>query len=153
MLLTRSGEYALRALIYLADRGSDGLLRTGEIADALGVPRNYLSKLLHQLVRAGVLRSGRGPQGGFALCRAPHELSLEQALAPIEAERIEGRCLLGRPECTDADPCPAHEQWRELRAHISRFLQDTTIDDLLRRRDAARPGPRATAAKERDDGR
>jgi Rrf2 family protein len=131
VLLTRSGEYALQALIYIADHG-DGPVRTAEIAQAVDVPRNYLSKLLHQLARAGVLRSERGPRGGFALNEPAATLCLKRLLEPIEADRIESRCLLGRPRCTDADPCPAHAEWKGLREHITSFLENTTLADLRR---------------------
>lgn len=131
MLLTRSGEYALQALIYIAEHG-DRPVRASEIARALDVPRNYLSKLLHQLARAGVLQSGRGPRGGFALAEPAAALSLKRALDPIEADRIESRCLLGRPSCSDADPCPAHAGWKGLREHIAGFLENTTLADLRR---------------------
>ena len=69
MLLSQTSEYALRAVLYIAE--CDGPVSVGEIAEAVGVPQNYLSKTLHQLARAGVLRSARGPAGGlgiFGMC-------------------------------------------------------------------------------------
>lgn len=131
MILSRSGEYALLALLHLADQPDSTPVRVGDIASALGAPSNYLSKLLHQLVRAGVLRSARGPQGGFCLAVPADALSLARALAPIEAERLAPRCLLGRPECRDDDPCAAHDQWRALSQHIDQFLGETTLSSLV----------------------
>jgi Rrf2 family protein len=78
--LSKSGSYALRALIYIAEPGEDGPLRVAEIAAALDVPRNYLSKLLHRLTQAGVLQSGRGPRGGFSLAHRPESLSLRDPI-------------------------------------------------------------------------
>jgi Rrf2 family protein len=130
MLLSKSGGYALRALIHIAEHGEAGPLRTAEIAEALDVPRNYLSKLLHRLAQAGVLESGRGPRGGFTLAHEAASLSLREALAPIEAGALDSGCLLGRPRCSDTDPCPAHDEWKNLRDHIERFLAHTTIADL-----------------------
>lgn len=132
MLLTRSGEYAIRALIFIGEHGDDRPLTTAEIASALDVPRNYLSKLLHQLARAGVLRSGRGPRGGFSLGMPAGSLSLAQVLAPIESERFDAACLLGRAVCSDSDPCPVHADWADLRERIGKFLQETTIASLGR---------------------
>lgn len=147
MLLSKSGEYALLALLHLADRPDATPVRGSEIAQALGVPSNYLSKLLHQLTRAGVLGSERGPRGGFHLAIPPDELSLARALQPIEADRLDPRCLLGRPECTDHDPCAAHEQWRTLSKHLERFLNETTVSSLLsdgRRAKRRRPARKKT---------
>lgn len=132
MILTRSGEHAIRAVIHLAEASGEEPVRTAEIAEALGAPRNYLSKLLHQLARAGVLRSERGPRGGFSLAVPAGELTLADVLAPIESERLDQSCLLGRPRCSDDDPCPIHDDWKRLREHIGSFLNDTTIADLGR---------------------
>ena len=130
MILTRSGESAIRALIYIAEQSDDRYFSTPEIAEAIGAPRNYLSKLLHQLAQAGLLDSERGPHGGFALAVAPDSFTLAEALAPIEPDRLERGCLLGRARCTDEDPCPIHAEWKDLREHISSFLEETTIFDL-----------------------
>jgi Rrf2 family iron-sulfur cluster assembly transcriptional regulator len=140
MLLSRSGEYALRALIDLAGSRDSGPRPTAEIAEAIGVPQNYLSKLLYQLAQAGVLESTRGPQGGFRLAHAPEDLTLAEALETIDAERLERRCLLGRPQCSDADPCSAHERWRALADQVSAFLESTTLADLQRPTRRARRG-------------
>src|SRR5690606_6227227 len=67
-MLSDTAEYALRATLYIAQHANDTrLVRTDETAQALGVPRNYLSKILHVLARHGVLSSTRGPLGGFRL--------------------------------------------------------------------------------------
>jgi Rrf2 family transcriptional regulator, iron-sulfur cluster assembly transcription factor len=68
----------LRAALYLAHRRSAGLISAGEVAAALGTPPNYTAKTLRQLARTGLLRSKRGPRGGFALGMAPSELSVAQ---------------------------------------------------------------------------
>lgn len=122
---------------------------TNQIAEALDVPANYLSKLLHQLARAGVLRSLRGPQGGFALALPAEQLTLAAALAPIDAERLGRRCLLGRPQCSDSNPCAAHEQWSSLAEHIEQFLGETTLADVLATDRAGAGRPRRTPARKR----
>jgi Rrf2 family iron-sulfur cluster assembly transcriptional regulator len=131
MLLSKSGEYALQALLHLAEYGGERPLRTVEIAEALDVPRNYLSKILHQLVVAGILDSARGPRGGFQLIERPEDLTLADALRPIESNRLAPRCLMGRGTCSDADPCAAHARWQELSGHITDFLGTTTLGDLV----------------------
>jgi len=138
MLLSHSGEYALRALIFLAQNGSGGPLRTQEIAAELGLPRNYLSKLLHRLVGAGVLKSVSGPRGGFLLAVAPAKLSLAAALEPIDGDLFERRCLLGRAECNDARACPVHAHWRDLSKQIHSLLENTTLAALGPDRNRAR---------------
>jgi len=116
------------------DRDGGAPLRAAELAGSLGIPANYLSKILHQLARAEVLSSTRGPSGGFRLSEAPERVNLETVLAPFMPAIDDTPCLLGRPECRDDDPCAAHEQWREVSERLRRFLNETTLADLLRRK-------------------
>lgn len=151
MLLSQTGQYAVRAAIHLAQYAehTEGTLRVGEIAEALDVPQNYLSKILHQLARAGVLESVRGPRGGFRLADAPEALSVMEVIDAVEPTRSDRRCLLGRAECSNADPCPAHDRWKDLAEGILSFLHDTTLADLQRRqvRVKRKRSPRRKAAR------
>lgn len=131
-MLSGTAEYALRAVVFLAREGSDAPVRADDLAAAVEVPRNYLSKILHELTRARILRSTRGKNGGFQLARPPERLTLLEVAALFD--RIEGRrrCLLGRPECSDVNPCPVHHRWRATSEQISRFFRETTIADVIR---------------------
>jgi Rrf2 family protein len=105
----------------------------GDIAAGLDVPANYLSKIMHQLARAGIVISARGPYGGFRLASAPEDVALADVVGAFDSLQNQKRCLLGRPQCSDANPCGAHEQWREVRAHITDFFRDTTVADVLKK--------------------
>lgn len=106
-------------------------MRTSELAAAVDVPYNYLGKVLHQLVRAGILRSSRGKRGGFQLAVPADQVTLHEIAALFG--RIERpRCLLGRPDCTEEDPCPLHERWTAATLEIERILRETKIADLTR---------------------
>jgi len=129
-MLSQTAEYALRTVLFLAD--SDRVARAEEIARRLGVPRNYLSKTLHRLAQEGVLRSKRGKGGGFRLAVPPDQLKLLRVVAPFDDISGERRCLLGRPQCSDRSPCPAHHQWRTVSERLTVFFRDRTVGDLLR---------------------
>lgn len=130
-MLTNTSEYALRAVIYLALRPGDGPVKLDRVAEALDVPRNYLSKTLHQLARQGVLVSERGPAGGFRLARPPAELTLAEVVETFEPARLVRRCLLGLGECSDETPCAVHERWKVIAGPMRAFFRDTTVADLL----------------------
>ena len=132
MLISQTSRYAVQAAIYLAERwGQDRLVPVGEIAEALDVPRNYLSKTLHQLARDGVLVSVRGPKGGFRLSGDPATLTLADIVLPLEPTITDRRCLLGRTTCSDEDPCAAHDRWKSLADQEARFLVETSLADLV----------------------
>lgn len=130
-MISKTAEYALRALLHLAREDARGPLRASQIADSLGVPANYLSKILHGLARDGILISERGPRGGFRLARAANELPLAEVLGPFDPHTTRRSCLLGRPECSDETACPVHDRWKEVSEPVARFFQDTTVGDLL----------------------
>ena len=142
MWLSSTAQQAVHAVLCIADAEEDGPVRVDEIAEVIDVPRNYLSKTLHQLARAGVLRSERGPRGGFRLAIAPKQLKLITVVSPFEPVG-ERRCLVGRSSCSDASPCAAHSRWKKVAGGLEDFFRKTTIADLT----AA--NPRASAETRR----
>ena len=130
MWLGSTAQHAVRAVLYITEHGIDAPVRVDEIAAALGAPRNYLSKTLHQLVRAGVLRSLRGPNGGFQLADAPDALSVARIVAPFLPSQ-QSPCLMGRPSCGGAHPCAAHHRWRHVADGVVEFFEQTSAAQLL----------------------
>ncbi len=133
-ILSQTSEYALRAATLLAQHADPGPLDVTVLAKALGIPRNYLSKTLSQLVRAGVLESVRGKHGGFRLARPATNLTLYDVVEPFEHFAGTRRCLLGQSVCNDRQPCAAHEAWKAIGERIVRFFRGTTLADLARSR-------------------
>lgn len=130
VILSQTAVYAVKAVLHLADAGDEEPMRVDDIAEALDVPRNYLSKILHVLAREGVLMSTRGPRGGFRLARHPSELRLEEVIEHFDEIASSSGCLLGRARCSDEHPCAAHERWKNVSAAVRAFLRETTIEDL-----------------------
>lgn len=130
-MVSRTEEYALRAAVCLARRYGDGSVRARDMAEATGIPANYLSKILHQLGRSGVVVSERGRSGGFRLAAPPDTVLLASVVAPFEPQVQRTRCLLGLPQCSDANPCGAHEKWRAIKEATLQFLNETTLADVI----------------------
>jgi Rrf2 family protein len=133
MLLPQTAEYALRATIYIASHAAGrrgAAVRVGEIAAALRLPQNYLSKTLHQLARAGVLASTRGPTGGFRLGAPAEQITLGRVVE-VFAETRPRRCLLGTGPCGQNPTCPVHARWKPVATPVTEFFATTTIADLV----------------------
>lgn len=126
---TSTVQQAISAVLCIAEARGEPM-RASTIAAATGAAGNYLSKILHSLARAGVLSSERGPRGGFRLALPADQLTLAAIAEPFERQG-QRRCLLGRPTCGDANPCPAHERWSGIAAGIESYFQTTTIARLL----------------------
>lgn len=139
-MLSQTAEYALRAVLYLAEQPHGRPVRVDEIGAALGIPANYLSKTLAALVRSRVLGSLRGPHGGFRLAVAAEDLPLMRVVAPFDTIAERRHCLLGNAECSDRTACSAHHAWKETSRRVERFFRTTSVADI--RRNRARPGAR-----------
>jgi len=131
-MLTRTSEYALRAMIHLAQHEEAWPIPGREIASEAGIPPKYLSKILGDLVRARVLDSSPGKSGGFRMRRAPRKTALLTVLSPFE--QFEQRsCPFGNQQCSNENPCFAHDQWKKVIETQQRFLKKTTVEDIAER--------------------
>lgn len=132
-VLSKTAEYALRALLVLAREENSRPVAAEVIARLTGMPANYLGKTLYTLARSGLLKSSRGPQGGFSLAADPKVVTVAQ-IADVFAEApVAPRCLLGTGPCDSRNPCDAHENWKRVQAEARAPLQNTTVADLLRK--------------------
>jgi Rrf2 family protein len=130
-VLSQTAEYALRTVIFIAEHDAEGPVRVQQIAAALGIPRNYLSKTLYRLAQSGILSSSRGRGGGFRLGSAPERLRLLSVVELFDEIGAGRRCLLGRPVCSDRTACRAHQRWKATGEAVAGFFRDTTVADLL----------------------
>jgi Rrf2 family protein len=130
-LLSRTQEYALRAALFLGRSHESGSRRTSELAKQTSIPRNYLSKILHQMAREGLIDSERGRTGGVRLARSPDRITLDEIITPFRPATEPRRCVLGRPECSDEYPCGAHDRWKNIAGRVDEFFQTTTIADVM----------------------
>ena len=130
MIFSKAAEYAIRACIDLAVL-EPGVYAMGKhIAERTGAPTPFLLKILQQLTRERILRSNKGPTGGFSLRVPPADLTLRRVVAIVDGEDEEPRCIAGFAECNDSIPCPMHDSWKPLRGGIMDYLDNTTIAAL-----------------------
>ena len=130
-MLSSTSDYALRAILVLAQASDGRPLRADEIARATGSPANYLAKTLNALAKAGLVTSKRGPFGGFVLAVPAARLTLSDIIACFDEPRPQTRCLLGNAPCDPRHPCTAHERWTAVNAARRAALADTTVADLV----------------------
>lgn len=128
MRLTRTTRYAIRAVVELARHEGDRVAAE-TLSRQLELPENYLSKTLHVLAGEGVLDSSRGPGGGYRLAVPADELPLMRVVEAFETLDASRECVLGREECSEADPCPVHEDWKEVAGPVASFFRRTTVGE------------------------
>jgi len=136
-VFSQTTEYALRTIVYLATQ--NGAPRTTrQIAEAARIPAGYLSKVLQVLVRAKIVNSQRGVNGGFTLARPPDELSALDVINAVDPIRRIERCPLGL-ESHGAKLCPLHRRLDGAIALVEKALAETRISDLLGGRSRRKP--------------
>lgn len=129
MLFSQTVEYALRAVVWLADH-LDAPQTNKQIADATRVPVGYLSKVLQALGRADLVRAQRGVGGGFTLARSPDELSVLEVINAVDPIKRIRTCPLGL-EAHGTNLCPLHRKLDDALASIEDAFGSSTIADLL----------------------
>ena len=127
-MITTTSEYALRALVKLAQTSSRGFIGGRELSEALNIPSNYLSKVMLTLRNAGIVEATRGFGGGYRLQKAAGKIPLVDVVELFEGVSTRPHCFLGEKSvCSDDDPCPAHAHFRGVRKAYIRYLEKTTI--------------------------
>jgi len=114
----------------LALRPDAGWVPVTTIASAADLPSPYLGKILKDLVRARLLRSTRGPGGGYQLARPASEITLLDVKLSVDGPDDLERCAVGLDPCTDETPCPLHNDFVRVRATIHEYLTSTSLADV-----------------------
>ncbi len=130
MILTRTTQYAIQTMVYMAMQpaGTPVLVRT--MASQLGVPAPYLAKIMQQLGRAGMVSSTRGRLGGFRLQPDAEHTALMQILTLVEGPGVATTCVLGLKTCDERTACPMHTQWAPIKARVLSLLEGRTVGQL-----------------------
>ena len=131
LLMSQTAEHALRALLYLGQHSQSGLVSAQEIAQSLGAPPNYLAKTLRVLAKRGILRSVRGPHGGFELAVPASHITPAQVMEAVDEVTASAACLLGNHLCAPTDPCAVHARWSKLNRQVMEPLEQTSLAELL----------------------
>lgn len=132
MVLSRTSQYAVQALIYIATQPAGLPVLNRDIADRLNVPAAYLAKILQNLCKHGLLDSFRGRLGGFCLREGMQGSSLMQVLVLTEGPDFTKNCILGLKECSDATACPLHFKWSPVKKKIINLLNDMNLAELAK---------------------
>lgn len=130
MLISRTSQYAIQALIYIALKESGTPILSREVAEQLGVPSAYLAKIMQMLCKGGVLTSFRGRLGGFTLKQKPHQIDLMRVMLITEGQDFTKDCVLGLKVCSDETACPMHEKWKPIKMEILNMLKDHNLATL-----------------------
>jgi len=128
-MISQTAEYALRAIVYLADQQGNPRT-TAQIAEVTQVPPGYLAKVMQSLSRMKLVHSQRGLNGGFTLTRDPAQLSMLDIISAVDPIRRFHECPLGLPTHSE-DLCPLHKHLEEAAHLLEKKFGETMVSHLL----------------------
>ncbi|WP_297828371.1 Rrf2 family transcriptional regulator [uncultured Desulfovibrio sp.] len=124
-------RYGLRFLLRLAAQPKGSLLQLGQVAREENISSGYLEQIVRALKPLGILRAVRGSGGGYALAKAPSQITMEDVFLHLEGEIAPVRCLTKGRCCLRETQCSTRGFWKELDSHIRGFLQQHTLQEII----------------------
>jgi Rrf2 family protein len=129
--LSTKGQYGVRAMFEIAKGYPERPVTIKEISEMQDVSVAYLEQILNKLRRAGLIRSIKGPGGGYLLAQSPEETSIGAILNELEGPVALTSCLDPEEGCVRADNCVTHLLWKSLGEQIEAFLNTITLKNLV----------------------
>ena len=135
MQVSRKIDYALRAVIHLAnEETSDRACSVAEIATREKIPRQFLEKIVQELIHKGLVRSRRGPRGGYVLARPAEDVSFRDVIEAVEGPISLNACVGDHPACFLLGACGMERVWHEGQRLVLDLFEKTTIAAVRRPR-------------------
>lgn len=128
--LSTKGQYGVRAMFEIASGYPDRPITIKEIAERQEVSTAYLEQILNKLRKADLIKSVKGPGGGYLLNRGPDEISISSILSELEGPVAITSCLDPDEGCLRVDICVTHLLWKALGEKIDAFLKTISLKDL-----------------------
>lgn len=132
MKLSTRGRYAVRAMLDLALHESEGPVPRADIARRQGISADYIAHLFRQLEQAGLVRSRKGPAGGYLLGKDPARITVAEIIRAVEGPVALVSCVEtnGHLACARAEDCVARQLWRKVSLTLAETLNGVTLQDL-----------------------
>lgn len=128
--LTKKADYGLMAMKHLAEHAERGACSAKDVAEAYGIPPEALAKILQRLVKAGLLQSQHGMNGGYTLARDPHSISAFEVIRAIDGPLFITSCVTVRGECDQSGRCTIREPLRRVNQSIEDVLRGISISEM-----------------------
>lgn len=130
MKLSTRGRYGLRAICYIAENQEKGFIPVSEISENLNLSENYLEQLVRMLKKDGLIKSSRGPKGGYKINRDLESITIGQILRSLEGDMTTSECVSGKVNCNDK--CDAYDLFTKLDYLINQAVDSITLENIVK---------------------
>ena len=131
VIFSKKCELALQAILYLSTMNPKITVSALEIAAKLKAPKEFISKILQNLTKFGIVASKKGKSGGFSISKTPESIHLIDIVKAVDGLDAFNCCVLGFPGCSVSKPCPLHSEWGILRENTVSMLTNSTLASIL----------------------
>ncbi len=132
MQITKQADYALRAMLFLAQLPPNQRAATSQIADEQAIPPSFLAKIISQLSIAGLIHTSRGARGGVSLAISPEKVSILDVVEAIDGPIALNECTVNPSVCPNGPSCPIHSMWCEAQFELVNKLKNTTFASVVK---------------------
>lgn len=130
MKLSTRGRYGLRAICYIAENQDKGFIPVSEISENLNLSENYLEQLVRMLKKDGLIKSSRGPKGGYKINNDLNKITIGQILRSLEGDMTTSECVSGKVNCDEK--CDAYDLFTKLDFLINQAIDSITLENIVK---------------------
>ena len=130
-MFSQATKHAIKSVIYIWTKSiEDKKVGAKEIGTEINAPEAFTAKILQTLVKAKIIGSQKGPNGGFYTDESHTKITLKDVVRAIEGDQLFAGCSLGLPQCSEKTPCPLHFEVVVVRKQIDHMLTSKSIKSL-----------------------
>ncbi len=130
-MFSKACEYGIKAMISIAGhKERDARVRLKDIAKEIDSPEAFTAKILQTLTKDGLLKSTKGPAGGFSLAMPAQDIKVSMIILALDGDSIFTSCVLGLSECNPDKPCPIHHKVVGVRQQLKEVFHETSLSEL-----------------------
>ncbi len=127
-MLALSTKYALKALLFLAEKRSDEFMLVRTLSEEAQVPGPYLSKIIKQLAAKELVETRRGILGGVRFRKTGSSITFYDVCVALDDPIVSQACFLTKHPCSTKDTCVMHSHWSRIKREVAKFLQESKIE-------------------------
>jgi len=138
-MFSKTCEYGIRAMIFVAQKSTAGSrISLKEIAKGTGAPEHFIAKIMQELSRKKMVRSIKGPHGGFYMQPEEMQVSLADIVTTLDGRGIYNDCVMGLKACNEKTPCPMHHQYKDIKKALIEMIEGNTIGEFNSKLDSGK---------------
>ena len=130
MQFSNTSKYAIRILTYMADNKDTKLINATQLEKTLQIPYKFLTKIMTELVKSGLINSIRGREGGYTFEKKISQITVEDILKIFNDDIKEEQCVLGIGLCNGQDKCALHDQWIDSKEVLQKMFRESSLESI-----------------------